>query len=238
MTPILPPTLGNSKTPERNPSEEDSLSAYTRDLNPTVPNQYTYDMDMSTTYDMDMSTFKGKIMISAFNTFRLLQIDRETLVVANVIAGELQRGPFSSAEEARKWLNDSKNKKQLEKILELDLKGLGLLFFPPELKHLKNLQCLNLENNNLTLIPGELGNLTQMHELSLQNNRITALPKEIGKLKSLYWLFLQNNQLTSLPSEIRNLTLLEKLCLQNNQITALPIELRNLFWSATAFSTK
>ncbi len=222
MTPILPSTLGNSETPKKASSE--------LDLNPIVQRQYTY----------DMSTFKDKIMISALNTFRLHQeqIDRDTLVVINVIAEELQRDPFHSAKEARKWLNDSKNKKQLEKILELDLKELSLHFFPPELKHLKNLQCLNLKNNNLTLIPDELGNLTQMHELSLQNNRITTITKEIGKLKSLYWLFLQNNQLKSLPSEIRKLTLLEKLYLQNNQITALPIELRNLYWSATAFSTK
>ena len=71
------------------------------------------------------------------------QIDCDTLAVANEITDQLYRGEFSSAEEARNWLNDPKNEYQLSLIFELNLSYYNLHYLPPELENLPLLQMVS-----------------------------------------------------------------------------------------------
>ncbi|NGX26104.1 MAG: hypothetical protein K940chlam6_00015 [Chlamydiae bacterium] len=157
--------------------------------------------------------------------FKLYHMERDTLVVANKIANQLDRGEFSSAEEARNWLNDPENKNQLAQIIELNLNSSNLHYLPPELGSLSQLNWLRLENNQLTSIPPELGNLSQLLWLRLENNQLTSIPNELGKLFNLWKFDLKNNQLTSIPKELGNLSQLQYLYLENNQLTSIPPEL-------------
>ncbi len=164
------------------------------------------------------------------------QMDRDTLVVANVIAEKLDRLPFSSAEEARQWLNDSTNEHQLAGISELNLVNLNLYYLPPEIGKLTQLEELNLSNNQLTSLSNEfceaLGKLTQLELLFLSNNQFTSLSNEfceaLGKLTQLRALYLFNNQLTSLSNKfceaLGKLTQLELLFLSNNQLKSLSLK--------------
>ncbi|NGX46817.1 MAG: hypothetical protein K1000chlam3_00181 [Chlamydiae bacterium] len=141
------------------------------------------------------------IMFKLYNE----QLDRDTLVVANKIANQLHRAEFSSAEEARNWLNDPENKNQLAEINILNLEKNCLYFLPPEIGNLSQLQELYLAYNNLTSIPKELGNLSQLQKLSLYSNQLKSIPKELANLSQLRKIYLGNNRSTEIPIELKNL---------------------------------
>ena len=75
----------------------------------------------------------------------------------------------------------------------LDLSGFGLepsedeidedeidedeiIYLPPEIGKLTNLEILNVDFNNLTTLPPEIGSLTNLTDLELGINPLTALP--------------------------------------------------------------
>jgi len=163
---------------------------------------------------------------SPFDPQFLQEVDRwieekNLLIVCNRLSNQ----QFASADEARKWINDSNN---TQGIIGADLDGLGLTRLPKEIKNCKSLQRLYLDNNNLTSLPASIGNLKSLKHLFLHKNKLKTLPDSIGKLKSLEILSLNNNMLTTLPDSIGNLKSLEILSLNNNNFTALPASIGDL----------
>ena len=110
----------------------------------------------------------------------------------------------------------------------LNLHGLGLTAFPPEIVQLTALTVLKLGGNRLTSLPPEIGQLTALKDLYLYDNQLTSLPPEIGQLTALTRLHLYGNRLTSLPPEIRQFTALMSLDLHDNQLKSLPPEIGHL----------
>ena len=128
------------------------------------------------------------------------------------------------------------------KLIKLNLAGLNLTDWPPEIWQCRNLQTLILGEyfhdkqkdewmvlgNQLRTLPPDITNLTNLQILSLSNNQLTVLPPELGQLTALQSLSLFDNQLTVLPPELTQLTALQSLDLGFNQLTALPPELTQL----------
>jgi Leucine-rich repeat (LRR) protein len=110
----------------------------------------------------------------------------------------------------------------------LDLRNVGLTYFPREISYLTNLQSLDLSDNQLIEIPSEIGHLSNLTQLNLSNNQLTSVPPEIGQLSNLTSLSLGGNQLTAMPPEIGHLSNLTQLNLSNNQLTAVPPEIGQL----------
>jgi len=68
-----------------------------------------------------------------------------------------------------------------------------LLFIPPEISNLKNLNVLDISGNKLTYLPPEMGLLTELKELYMFDNIIAELPNEFGFLFKLEILGIEGN---------------------------------------------
>ncbi|CAK9153252.1 unnamed protein product [Ilex paraguariensis] len=91
----------------------------------------------------------------------------------------------------------------------LDLRGVSLETFPPEVSELVLLRYLSLRNTNVKFIPGSIGKLRNLETLDLKYALVTELPIEIGKLRKLRYLVA--DYLVVVPVEIGNLSFLQKL---------------------------
>lgn len=110
----------------------------------------------------------------------------------------------------------------------LYLSGLNLLYLPPIIGQLTQLQVLYLSRNHLTSLPETIGQLIQLQEFSLAYNHLTSLPETMGQLTQLQRLALNDNRLTSLPMTMSQLTRLQLLSLSNNHLTSLPTTIDQL----------
>ncbi|CAK9159589.1 unnamed protein product [Ilex paraguariensis] len=91
----------------------------------------------------------------------------------------------------------------------LDLRGVSLETFPPEVSELVLLRYLSLRNTKVRFIPGSIGKLRNLETLDLKHTFVTELPIEIGKLRKLRYLVADNEAVV--PVEIGNLSFLQKL---------------------------
>ncbi|CAK9153028.1 unnamed protein product [Ilex paraguariensis] len=91
----------------------------------------------------------------------------------------------------------------------LDLRGVSLETFPPEVSELVLLRYLCLRNSNVKFIPGSIGKLRNLETLDLKDAVVTELPIEIGKLRKLRYLVA--GYLVVGPVEIGNFSFLQKL---------------------------
>lgn len=104
-------------------------------------------------------------------------------------------------------------------LTKLDLSGLELEEWPPEIAKCTSLTELNLSNNQITSIPEDLQLMSNLEWLDLGRNQITFIPATIGQLSNLKGVNLSNNQITSIPEAIGHLSNLECLLLNENRIT-------------------
>ncbi len=106
-----------------------------------------------------------------------------------------------------------------EKVIALDLSGLGLMDLPANVfDNLKDLKKLNLANNNLTSVdPATFSSLSNLTFLSFFANQLEKLPESLlSSLPNLGWLDLRENDLFEIPKSVLKLEKLNYLFLQNN----------------------
>jgi hypothetical protein len=122
----------------------------------------------------------------------------------------------ANAEDIRSFLNDPVNDLMLGEIAELDLEGLNLMVFPPELERLTGLTILKLTHNQLR----EVQNFSFQHleELYLNENMLREVPP--FALPCLHTFDLCNNQLSDFPPF--DLPLVESLDISHNELNELP----------------
>ncbi len=112
-----------------------------------------------------------------------IQIDRDTVIFANSLHDKCRGGKeFSSASEAREWLNNSENGEQLRRVRVLDLSGKSIQYLPPEISRLPCLKALHIYGNQIRTLPPELGQLPELEFLHVQNNPLEALPSALSQL--------------------------------------------------------
>ncbi len=88
---------------------------------------------------------------------------------------------------------------------------------------------LNLAGLGLDSIPTSIGNLTKLKYLNLWNNRLEILPWTMEYLKELDSLYLNYNNFKKLPDFLDKLTSLKKLSLSNNfSLNSIPQSLISL----------
>jgi hypothetical protein len=81
-----------------------------------------------------------------------------------------------SAKDIRRWLNDNGNIHQLKSIIELSVvllsfENLGLTYLPPEICRL-GLKLLYLDQNQLSSLPPEIKHLRDLNCLTFDNNQL------------------------------------------------------------------
>lgn len=129
----------------------------------------------------------------------------------------------------------------------VQLKGLGLSEFPPDLRKLSGclrgldlsdnqiervppaaikmfaqLTGLRLDGNRLVCLPDELCSLSRLESLSVRGNLLGELPSAFGRLSALRTLDLSGNRLRALPPQLCGLQSLEVVDLSRNQIREVP----------------
>ncbi|MDN3922783.1 leucine-rich repeat-containing protein kinase family protein [Roseateles violae] len=130
----------------------------------------------------------------------------------------------------------------------LNLVGLGLREFPPEILELADtLEILDLSGNALDALPEELPRLRKLRILFCSGNRFGALPAVLGRCEQLEmvgfksnriaelpaealpprlrWLILTDNAIETLPAAIGRCVRLQKLALAGNRLRELPPQL-------------
>ncbi len=75
--------------------------------------------------------------------------------------------------------------REAETYRRLDLREMGLAFFPREICTLTMLLELSLAANDMKIIPHDIKLLSGLSKLRLQENMLTLLPPEIGELNKL-----------------------------------------------------
>ncbi|MBD3321510.1 MAG: hypothetical protein GF350_10495 [Chitinivibrionales bacterium] len=110
---------------------------------------------------------------------------------------------------------------------ELILRDNSLTELPTEIGFLYSLTTLDANSNLIARLPTEIGNLDSLKYFSLNTNRIAHLPREIGKL-NITRLDIGNNSLTGLPPDIQNLSNLEVCILDKNEFSRYPAEVNSL----------
>ncbi|KAI5074276.1 hypothetical protein GOP47_0010237 [Adiantum capillus-veneris] len=124
---------------------------------------------------------------------------------------------------SRRWTGISCDDSSPQRVISLELPGLGLVGdLPSDISLLSELATLDLSYNNLTgSIPSQIGQLAHLSALYLQFNYFNGkIPPEIGQLKNLSTLSLNGNFLTGgIPNEIGLLENLYWLDLAQNQLS-------------------
>lgn len=158
--------------------------------------------------------------------------------------------PLQKAARIRILLKE--NQEKLQKIEDLNLKGLGLTVVPEELNLFTGLKKVDFSDNWLAALPASLGeNWTSLQEVCLDYNPVSVvragfgagwvnlktfslvkgyvafLPEDFGAFwTEIKTVNLNNNQLTHIP---KNLGMswkgLERVFMDSNQLTDLPLNL-------------
>ncbi|KAL3582280.1 hypothetical protein D5086_016612 [Populus alba] len=94
-----------------------------------------------------------------------------------------------------------------------------MLYLPPEIGCLSNLEFLDLSFNKIKSLPNEITYLNALISLKVSNNKLVELPSSLSSLQLLESLDLSNNRLTSLGSiELTSMHNLQYLNLQYNKL--------------------
>jgi Leucine rich repeat len=115
-----------------------------------------------------------------------------------------------------------------KRVVELNLKGLGLTVLPDGVGQLSALRKLDVSDNALATLPASLTHLRALRSFDAFGNRLQALPDSIGAMRSLQFLVLRSNHLKYLPVSIGRLVALELLDLQDNVLADLPLAMTAL----------
>ena len=113
-------------------------------------------------------------------------------------------------------------KRFLESIISLKLRGFDITFLPEAIGNLTNLSVLYISDTQIESLPEAIGNLTNLSELYINDTQIESLPETIGNLMNLSELYISDNQIKTLPEAIGNLTNLSVLDISDNQIKSMP----------------
>lgn len=100
----------------------------------------------------------------------------------------------------------------------MDCSGVGLRVLNQPLFNMKFLTCIYLNQNNLVFIPPAISLLENLELMDLSHNQLRAIPAEIGKLRNLKELLLFHNQLSNLPYELGALFQIHTLGLHGNPL--------------------
>ncbi|KAK3430487.1 hypothetical protein EUGRSUZ_E01990 [Eucalyptus grandis] len=101
--------------------------------------------------------------------------------------------------------------RQLDSLLELDVRYLKISKLPQSIGNLERLKVLRIQNSYLEKLPYSIGRLQSLIELDLRESRIGSLPDCIGNLKKLKLLNLHYCCISELPKTIGMLENLEEL---------------------------
>jgi len=104
----------------------------------------------------------------------------------------------------------------------LDLSGIGLEAFPPDVGILSNLTRLKVSDNNMQALSDDIKGMVSLTHLDARHNRIANISTEIGKLTALTELLLDKNQLGELPASLAYCSRLCQLTLENNPLNSPP----------------
>lgn len=97
--------------------------------------------------------------------------------------------------------------RQLSRLKDLRLQGMGLTFLPSWIGDFSELEDLDLSGNHLSMLPPTIGMLTKLRRLTLTSNLLQTLPEEIGGLANLETLHVNANRLLRLPDSVGKLNL-------------------------------
>jgi internalin A len=106
----------------------------------------------------------------------------------------------------------------LQSLSILWLNNCGLMYLPPEIGLLRNLERLGLKENNLQELPDSIGQMTNIKWLSVEKNDIIMLPKSFKNLTMLGHLNASYNKIEKIPLFIYEMYCLNVLLLRKNHI--------------------
>jgi len=86
----------------------------------------------------------------------------------------------------------------IERLVYLDISGMGFSVLPEELGGIGTLTTLNLTSNSLDQLPSSIGDLALLKKLILRGNPLESLPESLVNCKELRVLDLRG---TALPQE-------------------------------------
>jgi len=116
------------------------------------------------------------------------------------------------------------------KLVKLDLSlNSELMYLPPSIGRLKNLQTLVVKFCNLVELPESIGDLQALENLDLGHNKsLEHLPSSLAQLQHLEELNVEDCALKSLPVETGGLANLVRLNLSKTFLQTLPVQLEQL----------
>ena len=118
---------------------------------------------------------------------------------------------------------DSVVVKRDDRVVGLNLRGLGLTHISPMLNNLTALEQLDCGNNRLEDISTLHSLLPQLQVIKLDSNKLVTLPEDIGTFERLEVLDISENNIGELPSSIVNCSLTE-LNISGNELCDLPYD--------------
>jgi len=118
---------------------------------------------------------------------------------------------------------DSVVVKRDDRVVALNLRGLGAAHVSPMLNNLTALEQLDCGNNQLEDISTLHSLLSQLEVIKLDSNNLTTLPENIGTFEKLKILDISENDLQKLPFSVIGLSLTE-LDVSGNQLCDLPYD--------------
>ncbi len=113
-------------------------------------------------------------------------------------------------------------KRELERIEELDLSRTKISSLPESIRECKNLRFLYLSYTQISSLPESIGECKNLDILDLNGAQISSLPESIGECKNLEILDLHGAQISSLPKSIGECKNLSGLDLCYTKINSLP----------------
>ena len=116
----------------------------------------------------------------------------------------------------------------LQDLVRLDAKQIGLKSVHPAIGDLLHLEYLDLKWNQIESIPESIGNLCALKHLNLAGNEIEIIPESIGNLCELKHLVLAGNPLETIPESIGRLSSLKHLDVGEKKLRIIHKSIGNL----------
>ena len=104
----------------------------------------------------------------------------------------------------------------------LDLGGIHLEAFPPDVGTLSALTRLKVSDNAMTELSDDIKDMVSLTHLDARRNKLEKISPEIRQLTALTELLLDKNQLTELPPSIAHCSRLRQLSLDDNPLISPP----------------
>ena len=105
---------------------------------------------------------------------------------------------------------------------QLDLSGIGLEHFPPDVGTITSLTKLRLADNSIAALSDDMRLLGCMTDLDVSNNKLSHISSEIRNLTALTALNLEKNQLQEIPCEMCFCSRLVELKVNSNPLASPP----------------